>query len=176
SLQTTPILHLRSRPSSFSPAADLRLPRHHLRRAIRPLAAIPRPDIDDNAEGIISGEWPDNFSYLSYDDLRVYIETQILTDDKVKRTALLGEVMSAPVRAVTRNQRLEEIDHHFEMVSGLPVVDGELRCIGVISRKDTARAANGLQSRVEEVMSSPAITLPPNKTVLDAAALMLKEK
>ncbi|OAY66508.1 Uncharacterized protein ACMD2_22450, partial [Ananas comosus] len=33
-----------------------------------------------------------------------------------------------------------------------------------------------LESKVGEVMSSPAITLPADKTVLDAAALMLKRK
>jgi len=33
-----------------------------------------------------------------------------------------------------------------------------------------------MESTVVEVMSSPAITLTPEKTVLEAAALMLKEK
>lgn len=40
-----------------------------------------RPELDENPEGIISGEWPENFSLLSYDDLRAYLETQIISDE-----------------------------------------------------------------------------------------------
>ncbi|MQL73099.1 hypothetical protein Taro_005437 [Colocasia esculenta] len=133
-----------------------------------------RVDLDDNPAGIISGEWPENFSLLSYDDLRVYLETQIVDDEM--RPALLGEVMSTTIRAATPDQTLEEIDHHFEFVSGMPVVDHELRCIGVISKKDQNKAIAGLKSKVGEVMSSPAVTISPEKTIMDAAALMLKKK
>lgn len=52
--------------------------------------------------------------------------------------------MSTRIRAATVEQTLEEIDHHFEFVSGLPVVDGELRCVGVISKKDKFKASNGV--------------------------------
>ncbi|MQL71313.1 hypothetical protein Taro_003610 [Colocasia esculenta] len=132
-----------------------------------------RVELGENPEGIISGEWPENFSLLSYDDLRAYLEPQILKDQP---SALLGDVMSTKVRAATADQTLEEIDHHFEFVSGLPVIDDELRCIGVISKKDKAKAPHGLKSKVREAMSSPAITLTPDKTVMDAAVLMLKKK
>ncbi|KAG1362511.1 CBS domain-containing protein [Cocos nucifera] len=164
-----------------------------------------RPELDENPEGIISGEWPENFSLLSYDDLRAYLETQIISDKvyffffffflllilllvlefvgfsfffwwQMKPTALLGDVMSTQIRTATADQTLEEIDHHFEVVSGLPVIDAELKCIGVVSKQDRAKASHGLKSKVGEVMSSPAITLTPDKTVLDAAALMLKMK
>ncbi|XP_020588871.1 uncharacterized protein LOC110030484 [Phalaenopsis equestris] len=134
-----------------------------------------RPDIDENPEGILSGEWPENFSLLSYDDLRAYLETQI-TNERMKPSALLGEVMSTTIRTATPDQTLEEVDHYFEVVSGLPVIDENLRCIGVVSKKDKAKASKGLKSKVGEVMSSPALTLSPDKTVLDAAALMLKKK
>ncbi|XP_038974354.1 uncharacterized protein LOC103723298 isoform X1 [Phoenix dactylifera] len=142
-----------------------------------------RPALDENPEGIISGEWPENFSLLSYDDLRAYLDTQIISE-QMKPTALLGEVMSTQIRTATADQTLEEIDHHFEVVSGLPVIDAELKCIGVVSKQDRAKASHGFlwfsicmsKSKVGEVMSSPAITLSPDKTVLDAAALMLKMK
>ncbi|KAL6650342.1 hypothetical protein ACP70R_009267 [Stipagrostis hirtigluma subsp. patula] len=136
-----------------------------------------RPAIDEYPEGILSGEWPENFSLLSYADLRAYLESQIVASDKMSPTAKLGEVMSRPVQVATPGQRLAEIDAFFAAQSGLPVVDDEGRCVGVISKKDKAKAANGnLESTVGEVMSSPAITLTPEKTVLEAAALMLKEK
>ncbi|VAH24420.1 unnamed protein product [Triticum turgidum subsp. durum] len=135
-----------------------------------------RPAIDENPEGVLSGEWPGNFSLASYDDLRQYLESQIVSTDKVRPTAKLGEVMSRPVEVATPDQKLAEIDALFATQSGLPVVDGEGRCIGVVSKKDKARASNGLDSTIGEVMSSPAVTLTLEKTVLEAAALMLKHK
>lgn len=42
-----------------------------------------RPAIDEYPEGIISGEWPENFSLLSYNDLLAYLESQIKTTNKV---------------------------------------------------------------------------------------------
>lgn len=39
-----------------------------------------RPALGENPEGIISGEWPENFSLLSFDDLRAYLETQIISE------------------------------------------------------------------------------------------------
>ncbi|XP_010935695.1 uncharacterized protein [Elaeis guineensis] len=136
-----------------------------------------RPELDENPERIISGEWPDNFSLLVYDDFRAYLDSQAITHKrKLWPSSLLGEVMSTPLRVAMADQMLEEIDHHFELVSGLPVVDSELRCVGMVSKNDRARASNGLKTKVGEVMSSPAITLSPRKTVKDAAALMLRMK
>ncbi|KAJ8499005.1 hypothetical protein OPV22_009557 [Ensete ventricosum] len=134
-----------------------------------------RPRLDEYPEGIISGEWTENFSLLSYDDLRAYLQSQA-TVHKVGPSSLLGEVMSTTIVTAKAGQMLEEIDHHFEFVSALPVVDGDLKCIGVISRHDRAEASLGAETKVGEVMSSPAITLSPEKTVTDAAALMLKKK
>lgn len=42
-----------------------------------------RPAIDENPEGVLSGEWTENFSLVSYDDLRQYLESQIIDTDKV---------------------------------------------------------------------------------------------
>lgn len=130
-----------------------------------------RLEIDENPEGIISGEWEGNFSILTYSDLKAYLESQTMPDHKVgfellfflilmgsgdfdaffggilmkiTPTAVLGEVMSSPIRTATVDQSLEEIEHHFEFVSGLPVVDGDVRCVGVVSRKDFSRASHGV--------------------------------
>ncbi|XP_015691729.2 A-adding tRNA nucleotidyltransferase-like [Oryza brachyantha] len=148
------------------------------RRRVAAAAALGdlRPAIDEYPEGILSGEWPDNFSLLSYADLRAYLESQIVTTDKMSPTAKLGDVMSRPVQVAMADQRLADVDAFFAAQSGMPVLDDEGRCIGVVSKKDKAKASNGLDSTVGEVMSSPAITLTPEKTVLEAAALMLKEK
>ncbi|KAF3320364.1 CBS domain-containing protein [Carex littledalei] len=156
--------------------------RRNCRKLLKaPLASTfscgPRLEMDENPEGIISGEWSENFSLLSYDDLRAYLESQrIKSSPKTQGIAGVSEVMSTPVRTAKSDQTLEEVAHHFEAVSTLPVVDGNLICIGVISKNDQDKASHGLQTRIGEMMSSPAITLSEDKTVMDAAALMLKSK
>lgn len=57
----------------------------------------------------------------------------------------VSEVMSTPVRTAMSDQTLEEVAHHFEAVSTLPVVDGNLICIGVISKNDQAKASHGVR-------------------------------
>lgn len=84
--------------------------------------------------------------------------------------------MSRIIYTATADQILEEVDHFFLNISGLPVVNKDLKCIGVLSKKDRAKASKGLQSTVGEVMTSPPISLSADKTVKDAAVLMLKNK
>ncbi|CAN6239037.1 unnamed protein product [Urochloa humidicola] len=135
-----------------------------------------RLELDENPEAIISGEWPENFSLLSYDDLRAYLQSQETVQEGDQCVALLSETMSAPVLVATAEQTLEEVECHFEAVSGLPVVDSSLRCVGVVVKKDRTKASQGPKTKIEEVMTSPAITLSSDKTVMDAAVLMLKKK
>ncbi|CAN6232920.1 unnamed protein product [Urochloa humidicola] len=134
-----------------------------------------RLQLDENPEAIISGEWPENFSLLSYDDFRAYLESQETVHED-QHVALLSEAMSTPVLVATAEQTLEEVECHFEAVSGLPVVDSSLRCVGVVVKNDRTKASQGPKTKVEEVMTSPAITLSSDKTVMDAAVLMLKKK
>lgn len=60
--------------------------------------------------------------------------------------AKLTDVMSRPVQVATPGQRLSEVDAFFaaRQYSGLPVVDDDGRCVGVISNKDKAKAPNGV--------------------------------
>jgi CBS-domain-containing membrane protein len=64
-------------------------------------------------------------------------------------TAKLWDVMSRPVQVARPGQRLAEVDAFFaaQQYSGLPVVDEEGRCVGVVSKKDMAKAPNGVSSR-----------------------------
>lgn len=52
--------------------------------------------------------------------------------------------MSKPILTTTADQKLDEVNHHFEVISGLPVVDDQLRCIGVIAKRDIAKASQGV--------------------------------
>ncbi|CAN6275145.1 unnamed protein product [Urochloa humidicola] len=148
------------------------------RRERRGAALVAAAPVDDVSPAI--DEWPEKFSLLSYADQYAYLESQISTAGEMSPEARLVDVMSRPVQVATPGQRLAEVEAFFaaRQFSGLPVVDDESRCVGVVSNKDkaTAKAPNGMESTVGEVMSSPAITLTLDKTVLEAAALMLKEK
>jgi len=139
-----------------------------------------RLGLDENPDGIIAGEWPENFSLISYDDVRVFLQSQQqaahVGDQQQQRVALLREAMSTPVLMATVEQTLEEVEGHFDFVSGLPVVDSTRRCVGVVVKSDLRRASHGSKTKITQVMTSPAITLSCDKTVTDAAALMLKKK
>jgi predicted transcriptional regulator len=50
--------------------------------------------------------------------------------------------MSKTIITASPEQALEEIDHHFANISGVPVVDVEHRCVGVLSKKDRAKASD----------------------------------
>jgi CBS domain-containing protein len=66
-----------------------------------------------------------------------------------------------------------------QQIGGLPVVDGASRLVGVISQTDLLRAhADPMISvrwtglRVEDLMSSPALTIEADAAVTKAASLM----
>lgn len=52
--------------------------------------------------------------------------------------------MSRPVQVAMADQKLAEIDALFATQSGMPVLDDEGRCIGVVSKKDKDKASNGV--------------------------------
>eukprot|EP00246_Nothoceros_aenigmaticus_P007418 TRINITY_DN21198_c0_g1_i1.p1 TRINITY_DN21198_c0_g1~~TRINITY_DN21198_c0_g1_i1.p1 ORF type:complete len:235 (-),score=20.34 TRINITY_DN21198_c0_g1_i1:581-1285(-) len=122
-----------------------------------------------------SGEWPENFSILNFEDLCAHYEPVIFKAE-AQPSAYLADVMSKLIYTVRAENLLEEVDHFFAEISGLPVIDKDLKCVGVLSRKDKTRAPNGLKSKVGDVMTTPALTLSADKTVQDAAILMLKNK
>ena len=48
--------------------------------------------------------------------------------------------MSKTIATAFPDQSLQEVDHHFANISGLPVVDKEdYKCIGVYSKKDRSK-------------------------------------
>ena len=87
------------------------------------------------------------------------------------------EFMTAEVVTVTLDTRFKALAglmaiHH---VSALPVLDPEGRVAGVVSnvdllRKDECQEEPGRTAR--DVMTSPAVTVPPDATIVSAARLM----
>ncbi|XP_024397102.1 ornithine transcarbamylase, chloroplastic isoform X3 [Physcomitrium patens] len=121
-----------------------------------------------------SGEWAENFSLLNYEDLSKYYE-HILFKPEAQPSTHLADIMSRTIITASPEQSLEEVDRYFYDISGLPVVDHEHKCVGVLSKKDRSKTSN-LKTKVKDVMTTPAITLPADKVVSDAAVLMLKNK
>jgi CBS domain-containing protein len=87
----------------------------------------------------------------------------------------IEEVMHSAVVAVGESTTLHEItrllDHHH--ISGVPVVDGSGRVLGVVSDVDLRKASQERgESPAAELMHGPAITLLPTASVAEAARLM----
>eukprot|EP00850_Spirogloea_muscicola_P022032 SM000273S10242 [mRNA] locus=s273:101687:103183:- [translate_table: standard] len=145
------------------------------------------------------GEWPESFSLLNYEDLSAHYEPMLFKDEAssaphcqqrsldltaappfcplsidAQPSRLIAEVMKTKVWTATPESTVEEVEHHFETISGLPVVDKDLNVVGVISKKD--KASSQPTTKVSEIMSTPAITVDSNQTILEAAILMLKNK
>jgi len=121
-----------------------------------------------------SGEWPENFSMLSYEDLCKHYEP-IIFKDKAQPDSKVSDVMSKHVWTAFPDTTLSEVQHRFQQVSGIPVVDRGMQCVGVLSKKDLKTGMAG-DTKVGDLMSSPAITISKRSTVKDAAVLMLRNK
>ncbi|KAK8958948.1 hypothetical protein KSP40_PGU005675 [Platanthera guangdongensis] len=94
-----------------------------------------RTEIDDNQRGF----YPitnDRVGLLSLPEFlcRLWFGSSLILEFRVlhvvllqmKPSALLGDVISTVIRTATSDQTLEEIDHHFKAISGLPVIDENL--------------------------------------------------
>ena len=57
-------------------------------------------------------------------------------------------------------------------MTGVPVVDSEGVCVGIVSKKDLPKGG----SKVSQIMSVPARTIKKTNSVGEAAAIMLKYK
>lgn len=89
--------------------------------------------------------------------------------------------MTTPVVTTTPSATISSVLNQFVHFTGLPVVDNEGHCIGVISNIDIAKHQRRSfksvsDARVREVMTSPAIVIVRHAPVAYAAGLMLKHK
>ena len=99
-------------------------------------------------------------------------------------TLTVADIMTLDPVVIRSDAPLEEAERlmHDRRISGLPVVDGSERLVGVISRTDfldggsaslaflLRRRPTGL--RVGELMTSPAVTTSLSSPLVEAARLM----
>jgi CBS domain-containing protein len=106
-----------------------------------------------------------------------------MSDTKAGRT--VGEMMTRDPIVVRADAPLAEaarlLDRH--QISGLPVVDGAGALVGVVSHTDLLRArvtehlwANWPGLAVRHLMTSPALSVGPDTTVVHAAHLMERDR
>ncbi|GAQ91829.1 hypothetical protein KFL_008640020 [Klebsormidium nitens] len=118
-------------------------------------------------------------------DRRAVDKSKILKEDPY---GTIEDVMSENVVCVREEDTLESILEYLEKYTGLPVVDEEGKCVGVISDKDLVRfikeqnptsdaeAEAVLQNKLGDCMTKPAITIRKKAAVAYAAGLMLNHK
>ncbi|HKI56575.1 MAG TPA: CBS domain-containing protein [Trueperaceae bacterium] len=87
-------------------------------------------------------------------------------------------LMSAPVKTVRESASVAEAQQQLLLFghNGMPVLDGDGRLVGVVSRRDLERALrHGLgRSRVSGFMSRNAITAGPTSVLADLEELVLR--
>lgn len=94
------------------------------------------------------------------------------------------DLMTAGVITATPDTELKDAARLMvrHRVSGLPVVDGNTRLVGMITEADFLRVEVDshyegavVSTRVGDVMSAPVVTVPPELPLVEAARLMCDE-
>jgi hypothetical protein len=59
---------------------------------------------------------------------------------------VLADIMSTTVRTARATDKVSDISSHFGEISGLPVVDDQLKVIGVVSKKDLEKSSHSVSA------------------------------
>jgi IMP dehydrogenase len=103
------------------------------------------------------------------------IEEQVVEVDKVKRSEagmVTSPVTCTPEETIADAEKLMATYR----ISGVPVVEGDGRLVGIVTNRDV-RFETDLSQRVREVMTpAPLVTAPVGVTRADALAILRKHK
>ena len=93
-------------------------------------------------------------------------------------SVMLSDIMSYPVVTVSDDTPVEEVAMMLREMgcTGMPVVDKDEKLVGVISRRDfkKVRKSKQMQSPVKAFMSRKLVTIPHDKSAIEAARLMIR--
>jgi len=130
------------------------------------------------SEGGENGSFLDEVEAAKMEERRKIDQSETLMDDPY---GPVDAVMTKPVVTVRPEDTLESVLPHFAHFTGMPVVDEQGRCIGIISNIDVAKRVRAKKfsvkdTTVREVMTSPAYVIMEKAPVAYAAGLMLQHK
>ncbi len=115
------------------------------------------------------------FRHRSLEEVREEIRSLLRQSIALTRAV---DIMSHPVKTVTPETTMEEA---FKLLmrfgfSGLPVVNGEGRIVGLIARRDVEKAVHhGLrQAPVRSFMSTDLVTVEPDASLVEVRNLMVE--
>ncbi len=93
-------------------------------------------------------------------------------------SVMLSDIMSYPVVTINEDAKIEEAAMMLRKLgcTGMPVVDKDGFVLGVISRRDfkKLRKSKHMQSPVKAFMSRNVVTISHDKSIMEAARLMIK--
>jgi len=138
---------------------------------VKSFALDKKPDLAGSIDEdtIASGEWPANWSLASYEDVGEYYAGRVLKEEQSNN---VSGIMTTNIVTAGPTDTIKSVEKLFDHVTGVPVVDSEGVCVGIVSKKDLAKGG----STVSQIMSAPARTIKKNNSVGEAAAIMLKYK
>jgi len=112
---------------------------------------------------------------IDSDEIEERIKNVILGEQKAG--VQISDIMSFPVFTVNSDTRMQEVAMILREkgYSGFPVVEGD-KLVGVISRRDfrKVKKQSQLDAPVKAFMSTRITTIPPGKSPVEAARIMVK--
>lgn len=103
--------------------------------------------------------------------------TELIRGDQ-QGSILVGDIMSFPVFSIVQDSTMEELSKLLveKGCTGMPVVNTEGNMVGVVSKRDFRKIKKNqqMQSPVKAFMSPNLVTITPEKSVMEAARIMVK--
>lgn len=103
--------------------------------------------------------------------------TELIRGDQ-QGSILVGDIMSFPVFSIVQDSTMEDLSKLLveKGCTGMPVVNAEGNMVGVVSKRDfrKVKKTQQMQSPVKAFMSPNLVTITPEKSVMEAARIMVK--
>jgi len=137
-------------------------------------ALVVRASEDQELDIAANKVWPSASYSNVYEDIVENLRPLLFKPEADPDMKVSG-VMSTELISASPDAPLSTITKYFDAgkVSGVPVLDPEGRCVGMLSKKDVGSDASAL---VKSKMTTPARVIGCDRKVADAAAVMLKYK
>jgi len=103
--------------------------------------------------------------------------TELIKGDQ-QGSILVGDIMSFPVFSILQDSSMEDLSKILveKGCTGMPVVNSDGNMVGVVSKRDfrKVKKTQQMQSPVKAFMSPNLVTIAPEKSVMEAARIMVK--